>query len=506
MPFIEFLLSHIDDYWEGWIKNTEGKIQKKNRKNKKWSDKGLTSYIHFSKKIRGIKELITLKSFLLDKKSIQKYSFNPLLFFLKRVPIFKREKIIQEWKELKKLIKNPSKPWKIRPLMYADHKDSVIYSWYAYILSCWYEQIIKKLWFQDCIAAYRNDNSTRTNSSVSRDLFDILKKQSSDKKYRIILLDVKKFYDTLDPVILKKMWCKVLQTKSLPEDHFSVFKSIVDYAVIDTSQLRSYFNNKGINLNKRNIWKLCTDKEFHEIRKATPSLIANKKVFLSFLSNRIDPLNPFDFYDLVKKEPIPKGIPQWLVISPVLANIYMIDFDCAINLKIQTKGWFYRRYADDIGIICEDWDADEIIWTINDEISKLWLVIQETKTQQYIYEKGVVAKMNEASEGEAQAFTYLGLTYRQNKWFIRNGTISKWYQKIYRIIRQSFWRKKAWEKITSEQVFSRVMSLWLFRYIRLCTKDHWAHILKQFSRKKIKKMTRKLLEWLDEYISNTDKK
>lgn len=75
-------------------------------------------------------------------------------------------------------------------------------------------------------------------------MFDFLEEQDVVKKYRVMLFDVKKFYDTLDPKILKKMWCYVLDVVSLPDDHFAVYKSIIDYSVAERSKISMYLNNR----------------------------------------------------------------------------------------------------------------------------------------------------------------------------------------------------------------------------------------------------------------------
>ncbi len=500
MTHLDFLLSHLDEYWNGWLKYCTTKIASKQRKKAGIIQKPKT-YTHFSKKITDLEEIKRLKWFILDRRKISQHSFNPLLFFLKKVPIF--ERIInpsRSYEKHKKLYQNPKKPYKMRPLMYADHLDSLIYSWYSYMISFWYEERLKERGIGDFVAAYRSDiYSTKklTNSSVSDELFRVLRWVDPKKKYRVILFDVQKFYDTLDPNILKKMWCYVLGTNNLPPDHFSVFKSIVEYTVVDQRQLSMYLNKKGTNMNTRNIWKLCTEKEFHDLRQ--DGLFIKKEVFLSTISPIMNPEKEREFYELVRNKPIPKWIPQGLVISPILANIYMFNFDDVVGKKVSERWWFYRRYADDIWIICEEEYADEIRDLVMEEIQKLNLNIQTKKTQEYVCEDLKVRRLDTCTTWDKLAFTYLGLTYRDGKWYIRNGTIAKWRQKISKIIRQAFWKKKSWEEVDLQDVYKKIMNLWLFRYMKMCSKDHGKHVLNQFSKKKIKKEVQEMLLKLDKY-------
>jgi hypothetical protein len=47
-----------------------------------------------------------------------------------------------------------------------------------------------------------------------------------------------------------------------------------------------------------------------------------------------------------------KGIPQGSAMSALLSNVYLIDFDEYLQILGQKMGFAYRRYCDDILIIC----------------------------------------------------------------------------------------------------------------------------------------------------------
>jgi len=63
-----------------------------------------------------------------------------------------------------------------------------------------------------------------------------------------------------------------------------------------------------------------------------------------------------------------KGIPQGSVISPILANLFLDEFDEAL-LK---KGYKLVRYADDFVILCKTEPEAERAWN---SLIKYWLTL-----------------------------------------------------------------------------------------------------------------------------------
>lgn len=485
----------MNTLWEEWLQKIGNKkfaqtwkrLSSKNPKSPFFK-----SYIHFSERIT-IEEISKMKDFLLDTKNIRNHSFNPLLSFLKKTPLFDRETVEWRRRDYRKLTSIGNK---VRPLMYADHLDSVIYSWYAYILWSMYEERLRALWIQQYIAAYRNDRISRTNSSTAKEMFDFVRLQDPDKNYIIMLFDIQKFYDTLDPGILKKMWSSLFTEANLPEDHFAVYRSVIDYSVVNKNELSMYLNNRWVNIKNRKIGKLCTKKEFHDMRK--DGLFMRKWKFLSYISPFINKDAPFEFENLTRDGTIIKWIPQWLPLSPVLANMYMLNFDFQMGEKVKEIGCFYRRYADDIWIVCEMGYEKELENFVINKIEELKLHIQTKKTQKYKYTNWGLIKLD-STKWDNQAFTYLGLTQRWDKGYIRNGTLAKWHQKIRIKVRQAFGKKKWGEDISAKQVYEDIIQMGLFNYIKLCAKDHGAHVYKQFSKKRLKAFVKKSLEKLDSY-------
>ncbi|WP_431216292.1 reverse transcriptase domain-containing protein [Puia sp. P3] len=82
----------------------------------------------------------------------------------------------------------------------------------------------------------------------------------------------------------------------------------------------------------------------------------------------------------------PVGIPQGLPISANLANLYLLEFDKEILKEIvNASGGFYRRYSDDILVICRPNQADYIESFIHSAITKSEVKISKEKTEKYLF-------------------------------------------------------------------------------------------------------------------------
>jgi hypothetical protein len=68
-------------------------------------------------------------------------------------------------------------------------------------------------------------------------------------------------------------------------------------------------------------------------------------------------------------------------ISAALSNAYMIDFDAAAFAACSEIGALYRRYSDDILIICSTESADAVIEKIESLMSLNLLTLSSEKTE-----------------------------------------------------------------------------------------------------------------------------
>jgi hypothetical protein len=132
------------------------------------------------------------------------------------------------------------------------------------------------------------------------------------------------------------------------------------------------------------------------------------------------------------------GIPQGLPISALLANIYMLSFDEAIIKHL--PNCFYRRYSDDIIIVCEKIEKDIVNIVIQKEINKLELKISEEKTE--ITNFKIQNKRLESFKVEGSIIkkniplSYLGFDFYGYKTLIKSNNIAKFYRNMKQMVKR----------------------------------------------------------------------
>ncbi len=135
-------------------------------------------------------------------------------------------------------------------------------------------------------------------------------------------------------------------------------------------------------------------------------------------------------YTNSRKYGIKCGIPQGSPISAYLSNIYLIDFDKTIYNEALLKGAYYRRYCDDLLLICkqEDWQYfQELITTT---IREYEVIVNQDKTEVVFfksYKEGIMRGYDE--KGNFKSLQYLGFRLIANR-YIRSSSMSRYYQKM----------------------------------------------------------------------------
>jgi len=307
-----------------------------------------------------------------------------------------------------------------RHIMHTARIDANLYSFYRTILMNKYESLLCKLQIANCVIAYRkikvDNHSSKGMSNVhfANAAFEEIKRQTQEfGKCSAIAMDISKFFDNLDHGIIKQQWCRVMEYEhGLPEDHFSIFKNVTQFRYIDKKALEKKLHIKFGTLLSEGKKQICSPPIFRQ--KVLPFLSEKNKI----------------------------GIPQGTAISDVIANMYLLDFDVFLDKFAKKYTCYYRRYSDDILLICpsiyESKARKLIAWIIQ---RKAKLSINHKKTLISRFEltpHGITCASYKSSGGSdnpaGKLFLYLGLSFDGVHKNIRQSSISTFYQRLsYRI-------------------------------------------------------------------------
>jgi RNA-directed DNA polymerase len=309
---------YSEPVWEEWCR----KIEKKNAPK---------TYDHFDHRFAYADRKAELKAILSGPVGVKEHAFLPLIKLEIATPRFR----YLDSKGVKGL------ETKVRPISYASHLDTYLYSFYAFALGKRYEQYIHDHGFDACVLAYRSDLVGRCNIQFARDVFTYIREKGP---CIAIALDIKGYFDHIDHRLLKEKWAEVLGVNELPPDQYNVYKSLTKYTYVKRN---SFLRHYGIQLQK-DPWKSCFldrmgngsyHEKFDRLREA--------KLLVQNTAHELLPDGRKRFY----------GIPQGLSISALLSNIYLIDYDREMQELAEREGLLYRRYCDDILIVCERRDT-----------------------------------------------------------------------------------------------------------------------------------------------------
>lgn len=401
----------------------------------------LKRYPHIGEPLT-IKDYQWVKAYVENKDKIKSHSFLPLLHKCivqrkyradvtskKRNPSGKRRRII-------------GTP-KVRHIYYASHLDSLIFSYYNNLLAEAYERIIVTKNFNQSIVAYRKipiafgSDKNKCNIDFAKSTFEFIN-SNRHKKLSVIVADVTSFFDNLNHKILKKQWIKVINEKTLPEDHYNVFKALTKIIYVESDQL--YNSYKGTMIVEKGVPNSSTLKTTKRIEISSNRYFKEKCAVAyctkkEFIANNLN---------LVINSKNKIGIPQGSPISATLANVYMLDFDQEVFDKVNSINGFYQRYSDDLIIICEQENEDEIIKFIRDRIKNLAeLEISESKTKIYRFEeiagvfKGFEIDEKTKTPNYYKTLEYLGFAYDGNRVLIKTAGFSKFYRAMKRSFKKS---------------------------------------------------------------------
>lgn len=399
-----------------------------------------------------------IEKYVTNPDMVAKHSFLPFIHKTSRVKKFRKSYLTEtgclneEFKNGNKVLRKVDE--KKRELFYASHIDSLIFSFYAKLLSDSYEIKIRSTEYNlnEVVNAYRsvpvnpkNENSSnKCNIDFANDVFKYVLNYQQDE-FAVIAFDISNFFDNLNHKLLREIWAEVLDAKKLTPDHFNVFKNITRFSHVDIVDIFEEFKKKiytrKINkfgkpleikqkevdsirfLRNQNAIAFCTKEEFFDLKGKLLQPSKTKKLKEGSIVYR-------DF-----------GIPQGSPISSVLANIYLLHFDKTINDFISANGGIYRRYSDDMVVVCPLNVKDDLSRLVYDEIKKYNLEIHPTKTQVFQF-KSENGKLHCGQEFDkvvnwGKNLIYLGFEFDGESVRLKSASLSGYYRKMKRTVKRA---------------------------------------------------------------------
>ncbi len=299
---------------------------------------------------------------------------------------------------------------KERPIKYAGHRDACVLSYYAHQINQALDTLYKVMGVSDNVIAYR---------ALGRGNYDfaaeVMAYAQAETPVVILAFDITSFFDTLDHCLLKQRLKSLLGTHELSDDWYKVFRSITWFHYVDLGELKTH-PVFGQRLKEKSHDRIASMEEL-------------KAEGITFHPNP----------ELAKG--YRRGIPQGTPISAAASNLYMVEFDAAAKACCDQVHALYRRYSDDILVICKPDDAPAIEAEILRLIAVEKLEIAPHKTEKTLFEKGRTLPRT------TKAAQYLGFTFDESGPAIRESSLARQWRKMRRAIRRA--RKSAQWRIAA---------------------------------------------------------
>ncbi len=423
----------------------------------------LKKYPHIDRRILPKERQMWIEKYVSNPDKVAKHAFLPFIHKVKKVRKFRKtydEKTGHSIKTNDKVLRKSDS--KTRDLYYAGHLDSLVYSYYAEKLNKEYEKKLKIENLGDVVLAYRaipiNPNipngQNKCNIDFANEVFEYIRNYPKEH-FLVITFDIKSFFDELDHNKLLASWSQLVDSEDrLPKDHFNVYKSLSRFSYIDLIDIFKLFQNQLIVQQRDSIGKL---KDPRKKRVSKIKYLKKEEVVAfctkeEFLRNKNKLVKHAKYARNEKSEILLDkdgnkkirnyGIPQGTPISAVLANAYLLDFDKSINNALNDVGGIYRRYSDDMIVICPFQEKDRIIELFHDEIDKVNLRIQKSKTQIFHFKKQaeLLSCEQEFESGfinSNKKLVYLGFEFDGVISRLKPGSLSSYYRKMKKTVARS---------------------------------------------------------------------
>lgn len=319
---------------------------------------------------------------------------------------------------------------KPRPIKYAAHRDACILSYYAHQINQALDVQLKITGISDNVIAYRALGQANYDFAAEAMAF-----AQAAAPVVILAFDITSFFDTLDHCLLKRRLKSLLGVHELADDWHKVFRFITKFHYVDLKELKAH-PRFGQRLKERSRDRIAS---VEELKAEGITFHANPELAKGYR----------------------RGIPQGTPISATASNLYMIEFDAAARACCDEVGAFYRRYSDDILIICKPDDAPAIEAEILRLIAAEKLNIAPHKTEKTLFEKG------RAVPRTTKAAQYLGFTFDESGPAIRESSLARQWRKMRRAMlraqKSAFWRAKVGlpSKVHTKKLYRR------FAYIKI---------------------------------------
>lgn len=188
-------------------------------------------YPHIGKPLTKRKDSGWIKEFVMSPEKIANHKFVPLLHRTLNQRKYRPQKDAPKNKSGKRQRTVAEK--KQRHIYFPSHLDSIIYGYYSHMLTLKYEDYLKDKPYGSVAVAYRKipigngQSGNKSNIEFAFEAIDFIEK-NKNRELSIIVADVTSFFDNLNHRILHKQWKRILNTDSLPNDHYVVYKSVLN--------------------------------------------------------------------------------------------------------------------------------------------------------------------------------------------------------------------------------------------------------------------------------------
>jgi hypothetical protein len=399
-------------------------------------------YIHITPRIDLRTSYIDLIRKITNPKFIASYSFFPLLHSSIKERRYRTDGTPENRKSHTKAkgdtrVKNP----KVRPIHYATHMDALIFSYYGYLIYRRYEAELDKYpGLADSILAYRKiklptNEGNKSTIHFAHEVFEEIKHRALKEPIVVLKFDITSFFNHMDHDVLKAQWIKLLgENGRLPPDHFRVYKATTQFSYILKDEFR--LKQSSLSKGKRGGFD---EKRLAQIRReqGIQSYFSSNNELRQSIKKKEIRVYKFPFRNENGRI---RGIPQGLPISAILANLYLLDFDIEICKKLGNYG-IYRRYSDDIILLCKEGKADYLEKEIRRLIKDDYKVeISESKTERFLFRytnSGMNSQTLQSIKIESNSvckigmpLTYLGFDFFGNRTAIKNANLAKFYRRM----------------------------------------------------------------------------